>query len=162
MKNLLREIADKVNPDKEQELFLADLKNSNDSKTVTDERGIFSKIKDDKDLKELLEAFYSKNYNSLKNIQVSIKGAGKFSIYDIKTNKSFDVNAKIDKTKHQIIITNLQNKNKTITIELSTLVNATSQSSTKKTFAETIIKNLEGMKNKSPKEIKQYLKTLID
>jgi hypothetical protein len=162
---IIEEIVKKLEPGGTS--YYADRNNEYDSNTITATTKEFEKfIKDKKNWGELVRAIYStrSEFKGGEWAIAPLKGtADTWTIINTKKPKipAFDV--KVSIKQNTLVINNLKQQSKNTFIELGEMIEAQQETMTSDKFVETVITNLEKSKSKfkSPKDVTNYLQTLI-
>ena len=155
--NILNEIKKKVKPG--ETVYYMDKNNKFDPNTILDLNNDFEKfVKNQNNWQKILEAIYDKQGSQY---VVSPNNSSKtdFTVIDKKNNKNFKV--KINFKDNALVIENLLDKNKTTIIETASVMDSTKDTPSATTQVDSLIKNLKSFSNKSPKDLKEYLKSVI-
>ena len=155
--NILNEIKKKVKPG--ETVYYMDKNNKFDPNTILDVNNNLEKIvKNQNNWQKILEAIYDK-HGSQYVVSPNNSSKTEFTVIDKKNNKNFTVKMHLDKT--ALVIENLMDKKKTTIIERSSVMDSAKDTSSATTQVDSLIKNLKSFSNKSPKELKEYLKSVI-
>ena len=155
--NILNEIKKKVKPG--ETVYYMDKNNKFDPNTILDLNNDFEKfVKNQNNWQKILEAIYDK-HGSQYVVSPNNSSKTEFTVIDKKNNKNFTVKMHLDKT--ALVIENLMDKKKTTIIERSSVMDSAKDTSSATTQVDSLIKNLKSFSNKSPKELKEYLKSVI-
>jgi hypothetical protein len=156
--SVINEIAEKVKPG--ETVYYMDKNNKLDAKTVTDLNNEFEKIiKNKSNWVKILEAIYKVNGVNYLVTKHSSDRDGMYTVVDSKEKTSFDV--KISIKDSAFIVENLMDKGKTTTIETADVMDSTNDTPTADSQVQRLIKNLKDYTNKSPKELKAYLESIV-
>lgn len=157
MMKILNEIKKKVKPG--ETVYYMDKNNKFDPNTILDVNNNLEKIvKNQNNWQKILEAIYDK-HGSQYVVSPNNSSKTEFTVIDKKNNKNFTVKMHLDK--NALVIENLMDKKKTTIIERSSVMDSTKDTPTATTQVDSLIKNLKSFSNKSPKELKEYLKSVI-
>ena len=157
---VLNQIKKKVNPG--QTVSYIERNNKLNAKTIIDlENELDKAIYDEKNWKTILEAIYSVHGKSL---VVAPKKKGKndeFTVLDTKntTEAAFDVTMEIKN--NTLTIKNLMDANQETKIELGSVLDSTTESDTKESMYQTLVKELPDFKSKGPVELKKFLMFIV-
>lgn len=154
---ILNEIKKKVKPGKT--VYYMDKNNKFDPNTIFDPNNDLEKdVKNQNNWQKILEAIYD-GQGSQYVVSPNKSSKTEFTVIDKKNNKNFIV--KMHFTDHALVIENLLDKNKTTIIETASVMDSTKDTPTADTQVDRLIKNLKSFSNKSPKELKEYLTSII-
>ena len=154
--NILNEIKKKVKPG--ETVYYMDKNNKFDPNTILDLNNDFEKfVKNQNNWQKILEAIYDKQGSQY--VVSPNKSKTDFTVIDKKNNKNFTVKMHLDK--NALVIENLMDKKKTTIIERSSVMDSAKDTPSATTQVDSLIKNLKSFSNKSPKELKEYLKSVI-
>ena len=155
--NILNEIKKKVKPG--ETVYYMDKNNKFDPNTILDLNNDFEKfVKNQNNWQKILEAIYDKQ-GSQYVVSPNNSSKTEFTVIDKKNNKNFNV--KIHFKDNALVIENLLDKNKTTIIETASVMDSAIDTPSATTQVDRLIKNLKSFSNKSPKELKEYLKSVI-
>ena len=155
--NILNEIKKKVKPGKT--VYYMDKNNKFDPNTVLDLNNDFEKfVKNQNNWQKILEAIYD-GQGSQYVVSPNKSSKTEFTVIDKKNNKNFIV--KMHLKGNALVIENLLDKKKTIIIETASVMDSAVDTPTADKQVDRLIKNLKSFSNKSPKELKEYLTSII-
>ena len=155
--NILNEIKKKVKPG--TTVYYMDKNNKFDPNTVLDLNNDFEKfVKNQNNWQKILEAIYDEQ-GSQYVVSPNRSSKTDFTVIDKKNNKNFIV--KIHFKDNALVIENLLDKNKTTIIETASVMDSDKDTPTADKQVDRLIKNLKSFSNKSPKELKEYLTSII-
>ena len=154
--NILNEIKKKVKPG--ETVYYMDKNNKFDPNTILDLNNDFEKfVKNQNNWQKILEAIYDKQGSQY--VVSPNKSKTDFTVIDKKNNKNFNV--KIHFKDNALVIENLLDKNKTTIIETASVMDSAIDTPSATTQVDRLIKNLKSFSNKSPKDLKEYLTSII-
>lgn len=157
MMKILNEIKKKVKPG--ETVYYMDKNNKFDPNTILDVNNNLEKIiKNQNNWQKILEAIYDKQ-GSQYVVSPNKSSKTEFTVIDKKNNKNFTVKMHLDK--NALVIENLMDKKKTTIIERSSVMDSTKDTPTADKQVDRLIKNLKSFSNKSPKDLKEYLTSII-
>ena len=157
MMKILNEIKKKVKPG--DTLRYMDKNNKFNPNTILDVNNNLEKIvKNQQNWQKILEAIYDK-HGSQYVVSPNKSSKTEFTVIDKKNNKNFTVKMHLDK--NALVIKNLMDKNKTTIIETASVMDSDKDTPTADKQVDRLIKNLKSFSNKSPKELKEYLTSII-
>lgn len=155
--NILNEIKKKVKPG--ETVYYMDKNNKFDTNTILDLNNDFEKfVKNQNNWQKILEAIYD-GQGSQYVVSPNKSSKTDFTVIDKKNNKNFTV--KIHFKDNALVIENLLDKNKTTIIETASVMDSTKDTPTADKQVDRLIKNLKSFSNKSPKDLKEYLTSII-
>ena len=153
---ILNEIKKKVKPG--ETVYYMDKNNKFDPNTILDLNNDFEKfVKNQNNWQKILEAIYDKQGSQY--VVSPNKSKTDFTVIDKKNNKNFTV--KMHFKDNALMIENLLDKNKTTIIETASVMDSDKDTPTADKQVDRLIKNLKSFSNKSPKELKEYLTSII-
>lgn len=154
---ILNEIKKKVKPGKT--VYYMDKNNKFDPNTIFDPNNDLEKdAKNQNNWQKILEAIYDK-HGSQYVVSPNNSSKTEFTVIDKKNNKNFTVKMHLEK--NALVIKNLMDKNKTTIIEIASVMDSAKDTPSATTQVDNLIKNLKSFSNKSPKELKEYLTSII-
>ena len=154
--NILNEIKKKVKPG--ETVYYMDKNNKFDPNTILDLNNDFEKfVKNQNNWQKILEAIYDKQGSQY--VVSPNKSKTDFTVIDKKNNKNFNV--KIHFKDNALVIENLLDKNKTTIIETASVMDSAMDTPSATKQVDRLIKNLKSFSNKSPKDLKEYLTSII-
>ncbi len=154
--NILNEIKKKVKPG--ETVYYMDKNNKFDTNTILDLNNDFEKfVKNQNNWQKILEAIYDKQGSQY--VVSPNKSKTDFTVIDKKNNKNFNV--KIHFKDNALVIENLLDKNKTTIIETASVMDSAIDTPSATKQVDRLIKNLKSFSNKSPKDLKEYLTSII-
>ncbi len=154
--NILNEIKKKVKPG--ETVYYMDKNNKFDTNTILDLNNDFEKfVKNQNNWQKILEAIYDKQGSQY--VVSPNKSKTDFTVIDKKNNKNFNV--KIHFKDNALVIENLLDKNKTTIIETASVMDSAMDTPSATKQVDRLIKNLKSFSNKSPKDLKEYLTSII-
>lgn len=154
---ILNEIKKKVKPG--NTVYYMDKNNKFDPNTVLDLNNDFEKfVKNQNNWQKILEAIYD-GQGSQYVVSPNKSSKTEFTVIDKKNNKNFIV--KMHLNDNALVIENLLDKKKTTIIETASVMDSTKDTPTADKQVDRLIKNLKSFSNKSPKELKEYLTSII-
>ena len=154
--NILNEIKKKVKPG--ETVYYMDKNNKFDPNTILDLNNDFEKfVKNQNNWQKILEAIYDKQGSQY--VVSPNKSKTDFTVIDKKNNKNFNV--KIHFKDNALVIENLLDKNKTTIIETASVMDSAIDTPSATKQVDRLIKNLKSFSNKSPKDLKEYLTSII-
>lgn len=155
--NILNEIKKKVKPGKT--VYYMDKNNKFDPNTIFDPNNELEKdVKNQNNWQKILEAIYD-GQGSQYVVSPNKSSKTEFTVIDKKNNKNFIV--KMHLKDNALVIVNLLDQKKTTIIETSSAMNSSKETPTADKQVDRLIKNLKSFSNKSPKELKEYLTSII-
>ncbi len=135
-----------------------DKNNKFDPNTILDLNNDFEKfVKNQNNWQKILEAIYDKQGSQY--VVSPNKSKTDFTVIDKKNNKNFNV--KIHFKDNALVIENLLDKNKTTIIETASVMDSAIDTPSATKQVDRLIKNLKSFSNKSPKDLKEYLTSII-
>jgi len=158
--NILIQIKKSVKPG--ESVYYMDMNNKLDTKTITDQNNELEQFATNPThWLAILEAVYAQQHSTNYSVTPAKNKKDEFTVSNTKDPKipAFTVTIKLKN--HALVIENLQNKQQTTIIETSKVMDSTSDTPTKDNQVERLIKNLKYYKNKSPKELKEYLDSIV-
>lgn len=154
---ILNEIKKKVKPGKT--VYYMDKNNKFDPNTIFDPNNDLEKdAKNQNNWQKILEAIYD-GQGSQYVVSPNKSSKTEFTVIDKKNNKNFIV--KMHLKDNALVIENLLDKNKTTIIETASVMDSDKDTPTADKQVDRLIKNLKSFSNKSPKELKEYLTSII-
>lgn len=154
---ILNEIKKKVKPG--QTLHYMDKNNKFDPNTIFDPNNDLEKdAKNQNNWQKILEAIYD-GQGSQYVVSPNKSSKTEFTVIDKKNNKNFIV--KMHLKDNALVIENLLDQKKTTIIETASVMDSTKDTPTADTQVDRLIKNLKSFSNKSPKDLKEYLASVI-
>lgn len=159
MANIIDQIKKKVKPG--QHVYYMDKNNKLDNKTLVDLNNEFEKlISNQKNWHAILEAIYDEQNTAF--VAAPKKGSKtEFSVINTKKTKDPAFDVKIEVKDNALIIKNLMDKKKTTIIETAKVMDSNKDTPTSEKQVERLQKNLKDYANKTPKELKAYLESII-
>ncbi len=155
--NILNEIKKKVKPG--ETVYYMDKNNKFDPNTVLDLNNDFEKfVKNQNNWQKILEAIYD-GQGSQYVVSPNKSSKTEFTVIDKKNNKNFIV--KMHLKDNALVIENLLDKNKTTIIETASVMDSAIDTPSATKQVDRLIKNLKSFSNKSPKDLKEYLTSII-
>lgn len=154
---ILNEIKKKVKPG--NTVYYMDKNNKFNPNTIFDPNNELEKdVKNQNNWQKILEAIYD-GQGSQYVVSPNKSSKTEFTVIDKKNNKNFIV--KMHLKDNALVIVNLLDQKKTTIIETSSAMNSSKETPTADKQVDRLIKNLKSFSNKSPKELKEYLASVI-
>ena len=154
---ILNEIKKKVKPG--NTVYYMDKNNKFDPNTIFDPNNDLEKdAENQNNWQKILEAIYD-GQGSQYVVSPNKSSKTEFTVTDKKNNKNFIVKMHLNDS--ALVIENLLDKKKTIIIETASVMDSAKDTPTADKQVDRLIKNLKSFSNKSPKELKEYLTSII-
>jgi hypothetical protein len=155
---LLAEIKNKVQPGKHVKYM--DKNNLLDAKTVNDPDNTLEKAIKAKEFHKILEALYHQNNSNY--VAAPKKGKkDQFTVIDSKNTKNPSFEVTMSVVDNSLVIENLMDKKQTTIFEMGSVLDSTRDTPTTEDQVDSLMENLKKYKNKTPKELKQYLLKIV-
>jgi len=144
-----------------ESVYYMDMNNKLDTTTLIDQKNEFEQFANNiEHWHAIVKAIYTQHNTNYSVVPVTNK-KNEFTVSDTKDTKTLTFTVKVKIINNALVIENSQNKKQKTIIETSQVMLSTKETPTKDNLVERLIKNLNGYKKKSPKELKEYLDSIV-
>lgn len=159
---IIKEISQKMKPGDTS--YYIDRNNKLNTNAINDMKNDFERIaKDSKNWGDIINAVYTES--GVPYVSAPKKGSNTdmtFSVLNPKNTKQKAWDVRVYFKNHTLVIENLMNRNQKTMFEFASVMDSTAQTETSEELVTSLIRNLNSYKNKSPKELKYFLESILD